>query len=145
MKKIICKFPFTDQLISLEPHEHLSIEEAIDLTIADGCIEYAVVDSSEIDSKFIQFCELQNGKIIPNIEQIKEFHLNKFRQARTPLLEKLDLEYMRADEAGDLELKKEIASKKQALRDVTLTPLPDDLEGIKNTWPEILGQNPFKK
>jgi len=24
------------------------------------------------------------------------------------------------------------------LRDVTLTPLPDDLAGIKATWPDIL-------
>jgi hypothetical protein len=52
---------------------------------------------------------------------------------------------MRAVEAGDIDLQKEIASKKQALRDVTKTELPNTLEGIKNTWPEILGENPFKK
>jgi len=37
------------------------------------------------------------------------------------------------------EVKKgEIVAAKQALRDVTLTPLPDDLAGIKATWPDIL-------
>ena len=41
------------------------------------------------------------------------------------------------------ELKKEIASKKQALRDVTKTELPNTLEEIKATWPEILGEKPF--
>lgn len=78
-----------------------------------------------------------------NLDKAKEIWLDHYRKARTPLLEKLDLEYMRADEAGNIELKKEIASKKQALRDVTKTELPDTLEGIKNTWPEILGEKPF--
>jgi hypothetical protein len=50
---------------------------------------------------------------------------------------------MRAVESGNTELQQEIAAKKQALRDVTKTELPDTLEGIKNTWPEILGENPF--
>ncbi len=144
MKNIICKFPHVKQLIVIEPYNHLSLQEAIDLTVSDGCIEYTIIDSSEIILKFIQFCQIQNGKVIPNIEQIKAFYLDEFRAARTPLLAALDLEYMRADEQGNLELKKEIASKKQALRHVTKTELPDNLEGIKNAWPEILGKNPFK-
>ena len=80
-----------------------------------------------------------------DIQKAKEIWLNQYRRVRTPLIEKLDLEYMRADEQGNLELKKEIASKKQALRDVTKTELPNTLEEIKATWPEILGQNPFNK
>lgn len=89
---------------------------------------------------------LGNGRlnmIKVNTDKAKEIWLEHYRRARTPLLEKLDLEYMRADEAGNLDLKKEIAAKKQALRDVTKTELPDTLEGIKATWPEILGKNPF--
>ena len=73
-----------------------------------------------------------------NLDKAKEIWLNDYRIARTPLLAALDVDFMRAVEAEDLELKKEIASKKQALRDVTLTPLPDDLAGIKATWPDIL-------
>jgi len=78
-----------------------------------------------------------------NINKAKEIWLEHYRTARTPLLEKLDLEYMRADEAGDPELKKQIASKKQALRDVTKTDLPNTIEEIKSTWPEILGKRLF--
>ena len=102
-------------------------------------VEYKIVDSVDIDNDFFNAYEFdaETGAKI-NIVKAKDIQLNKFRNARTPLLAKLDLDYMRADEQGNLELKKEIASKKQALRDITKTELPDTLEGIKNTWPEIL-------
>jgi len=107
-------------------------------------VEYKIVESVDIDNDFFNAYEFDSelgAKI--NIEKAQEIQLNKFRSVRTLLLEKLDLEYMRADEQGNLELKKEIVSKKQVLRDVTLTQLPDTLEGIKNTWPEILGTKPL--
>ncbi len=102
-------------------------------------VEYKIVESVDIDNDFFNAYEFDaelGAKI--NIAKAKDIQLNKFRNARTSLLAKLDLDYMRADEQGNLELKKEIASKKQALRDITKTELPDTLEGIKNTWPEIL-------
>ena len=45
---------------------------------------------------------------------------------------------MRADEYGDLELKKEIAVKKQVLRDITKIELPTNIIELNNFWPEIL-------
>lgn len=101
--------------------------------------EYKIVDSVDIDNDYFNAYEFdaETGAKI-NMVKAKDIQLNKFRNTRTPLLAKLDLDYMRADEQGDLELKKEIASKKQVLRDITKTELPDTLEGIKNTWPEIL-------
>lgn len=79
-----------------------------------------------------------------NIEKAKQIWLDKFRIARKPILEQLDVDFMRALEKGDTNLQKTISSKKQLLRDITKTKLPDSLEGIKNAWPEILGENPFK-
>ena len=80
-----------------------------------------------------------------NLDKAKDIWLDHYRRARTPLLAALDVEFMRAVESGNTNLQKEIASKKQALRDVTKTDLPNTLEEIKATWPEILGQNPFNK
>jgi len=102
-------------------------------------VEYKIVDSVDIDNDYFnayEFDKATGTKI--NIEKAKAIHLDKFRVARTPLLEKLDVAFMRAVEAGNADLQKEIATKKQALRDVTLTPIPDDLAGIKATWPDIL-------
>lgn len=73
-----------------------------------------------------------------NIEKAKQIWLDKFRIARKPILEQLDIDFIRAVEQGDIDLQKEISLKKQLLRDITEIPLPDDLEEIKSTWPEIL-------
>ncbi len=80
----------------------------------------------------------KNNMITIDINAAKEIWKDKFRAARKPILEKLDVEYMRALEAGNIQKQQELAAIKQALRDVTNISLPDTLEGIKNTWPEIL-------
>ena len=74
-----------------------------------------------------------------NIEKAKEIWKDKWRNARNPLLDALDVEFVRALEAGDTGRQGEIAAKKQELRDVTKTPIdattPDE---IKNVWPSPL-------
>ncbi len=75
---------------------------------------------------------------VKDIYKAKDLQKEGWRSARKPILERLDVEYIRAVEVNDTKKQQEIVSKKQALRDVTLTPLPDDLEGIRNTWPSIL-------
>ena len=102
-------------------------------------VEYKIVESVDIDNDYFNAYEFDaelGAKV--NIEKAKAIHLDKFRSARAPKLQKLDIDFMKAAESNDEEKKAEIVSAKQALRDVTLTPLPDDLAGIKATWPDIL-------
>ena len=102
-------------------------------------VEYKIVDSVDIDNEYFNAYEFDaelGAKV--NIEKAKAIHLDKFRAARAPRLAKLDITFMKAVEANDEAKKAEIVAAKQALRDVTLTTLPDDLAGIKSTWPEIL-------
>jgi hypothetical protein len=102
-------------------------------------VEYKIVESVDIDNEYFNAYEFDaelGSKV--NIEKAKAIHLDKFRAARAPKLAKLDIDFMKAVEANDEEKKTEIVAAKQALRDVTLTPLPDDLAGIKATWPNIL-------
>lgn len=103
-------------------------------------VEYKIVDSVDIDNEYFNAYEFdsETGAKV-NIERAKAIHLDKFRSARSPKLAKLDIDFMKAVEANDEAKKVEIVAAKQALRDVTLTPLPDDLAGIKATWPDILG------
>jgi hypothetical protein len=87
-----------------------------------------------------------------NIEKAKKIHLNRWREARRHLLEKLDLEYMRYKEQHAFlvkgsDLEKElllIVDKKQALRDVTDVNLNSvkTLDQLSQAWPECLGQKP---
>ena len=77
-----------------------------------------------------------------NLDKAKNIQKNKWRTARKPLLEKLDTEFMKAVETGDIVKQQQIAAKKQALRDVTTTDLssvttPDQL---KTVWPSILNE-----
>jgi len=105
-------------------------------------VEYAVVnDLGSLDNEYFDAFEYQNMGISCNIEKAKVIHLNKFRVARKPLLESLDVQYMKALEANDSVKAAEIAAKKQELRDVTKTLLPDTLPEIKEVWPSILTSN----
>lgn len=73
-----------------------------------------------------------------NIDKAKEIKREQFRTLRKPLLESLDVAFVRALEVGDAAAQASIAAEKQALRDVTKVPLPDDVEALKAFIPEVL-------
>jgi len=63
--------------------------------------------------------------ITVDMTKAREIKRDMIRAERNPLLEKLDVEYMRAQEAGDTQKQALIAAKKQALRDATVDPAID--------------------
>jgi hypothetical protein len=73
-----------------------------------------------------------------NIDKAKAIKLDQLRAERAPKLAALDLAFMRAVERGDLLAQASIAAEKQALRDVTKQPLPDDVASLKDFTPDIL-------
>ena len=81
-----------------------------------------------------------------NIPKAKELQKERFRQVRQPLLEALDIDYQRADEAGDASKKTEVATKKQALRDVTNNTALNDATTeaeVRAVWDtDVLGTRP---
>lgn len=83
--------------------------------------------------------------ITVNIDKAKEIHKDRIREARQPLLEKLDVEFQRALETGDDTA--DIVAQKQALRDATaLTEIEEAAtpEDLKATWDEtLLGPSPY--
>ncbi len=77
--------------------------------------------------------------IIINPDKAKAIWKDKWRVARKPLLASLDIEFMKAVETADTDKQAEIASKKQALRDVTQTEINGNTpEEIKAVWPSVL-------
>ena len=76
-----------------------------------------------------------------NIEKSRDIWRDKWREARKPLLEALDVEFMRAVEDDDRNKQTEIKQKKQELRDVTNTVLEDinEVHQLKWVWPNCLG------
>jgi hypothetical protein len=76
-----------------------------------------------------------------DIKIAKDLQRNKWRHAREKKLKDLDYQFMLALENNDLQKINKIKNLKQALRDVTLTQLPDEVDLIKNVWPVILNDD----
>jgi len=106
-------------------------------------VEYKIVESVSIDNDYFNAYEFDaelGAKV--NIDKAKTIHLDKFRSARLPKLQKLDIEFMKAVEVADTTRQAEIALQKQALRDVTQTEIVGSTpEEIKAVWPSVLGDN----
>jgi len=76
-----------------------------------------------------------------NMDKAKAIKQDMVRAERKPLLEQLDVAYMRAQEAGDTTTQQDIAAKKQALRDATEDPVILDAktpEELKAAQPSAL-------
>jgi hypothetical protein len=79
--------------------------------------------------------------ITVNMTKAREIKRDQLRAERKPLLEQLDVEFMRAQEAGDTQKQALIAEKKQSLRDVTDEPAidaattPNELKAVR---PDVL-------
>lgn len=72
------------------------------------------------------------------ISVASEGQKNKWREKRSLLFSKLDVEFMISIETNDEAKKSEIISKKQQLRDVTKLKMPNTVEEIFSFWPDIL-------
>jgi len=86
-----------------------------------------------------------NSKLSYNMNIAKDIHKNFIREARQPLLSKLDIDYQRALETSADTT--EIIAKKQALRDA---PNASDIasatnvDDLKKQWDSsILGTSPY--
>jgi len=75
--------------------------------------------------------------ITVDMTKAREIKRDQLRAERKPLLEQLDVEFMRAQEAGDTQKQALISDKKQSLRDVTADPAidaattPDELKAVR--------------
>jgi hypothetical protein len=128
------------------PQANGQVAVIIPCGVIEDCIKdvpadtpFKIVDSLDLDNDYFDaydFSEESGAEV--DIDKAKALHLDKFREARKPILSKLDVDYMKAVEQADITKQAEIAASKQALRDVTLTPLPDTLPEIKAVWPDIL-------
>tara|TARA_R100001440_G_scaffold3030_1_gene7965 strand:+ start:1110 stop:1370 length:261 start_codon:yes stop_codon:yes gene_type:complete len=80
-----------------------------------------------------------------NMAKAKEVHKNKIREARTPRLAELDIEFQKALETGASTT--DIVAKKQALRDApadSAIASAVDTDALKAQWnSSILGDSPY--
>ena len=99
---------------------------------------YMIMDKSLLPAsrRFRNAWKVEKDGVQVDMDKAKAMKLDEFRVLREPLLKKLDADYMMAMERGtDLQ---DIVSKKQALRDVTLVALPDNVADLESFVPDIL-------
>jgi hypothetical protein len=100
---------------------------------------YAIVDLLDMDNDYFDAYEFDaDAGAVLNMDKAKAIRLDQFREARKPLLEALDVDYMRALEVEDSVKASQIAIAKQELRDVTKLPLPDSLDELIAFLPSAL-------
>lgn len=78
------------------------------------------------------------GAVAVDMLRARDEWRNRLRRARREQMERLDVEYQKADEAGDASAKKAIAAQKQALRDAPQHPDIESAttpEELKAVWP----------
>lgn len=93
------------------------------------------------DHTFRDAWKLDGNRVSIDMPKSREIHRGRLREARASKLAALDVEYQRADETGDANRKRDVAARKQALRDVTADPRIEAAktpEELKAVWPEIL-------
>lgn len=81
-----------------------------------------------------------------NLDKAREIHKDKIRAARAPKFAELDVAFMQAVEQANSTEQLDIASQKQALRNLTTDPdiaAATNVDELKATWPVILGDSPY--
>ena len=86
-------------------------------------VSWRVVTDAEIASldRYFRNAWRDSGALGIAMPRARLVHLNRIRDARRPKFTLLDAEYLRAHEAGNTTLMQQIASQKQALRDLPTT------------------------
>jgi hypothetical protein len=113
------------------------------MIFADDALTITPINEEEIprDRTFRDGWYQEEGKIEHNMEKCRAIHRCRMRDARSLKLAALDIEYQRADEVRNERRKREVATLKQELRDVTslleieAAQTPEDLKKI---WPDCL-------
>lgn len=109
------------------------LQRAIDKSVPAD-VEYKVIEFDEIKAAIIDrtfrdawcFCKKQGVRV--DMEKARDIHRNRLRSQRAPLLESLDIQFMRASEqSGEAaeKAKKAVLAKKKFLRDLPADPAID--------------------
>lgn len=137
MKKVII-YQTDSGLAVIHPSDGVAVEDCIK-DMPEG-VAHQIIDADKLpaDRYFRRAWKMGAEGVELDKESAKEVQRDVWRRMRAPKLAALDTEVIKAIERGDAKKRTALADQKQALRDVTAIDLPDDIEAIRNTIPEIL-------
>jgi len=123
------------------PAPGIKIEDVLGQVPDGAAYHFCPVRDISSDRTFRDAWIKSGEKIDVHMGKARDIWRNKMREHRAAKLAALDVDYIRADEAGDLAKKKSISARKQALRDVTKHPdieAAQTPEQLKSVWPSVL-------
>jgi len=110
-------------------YERIKTRALATVPVLAGAIEVARLSPEEMpqDELEIKYRDAwdwttPDPKIDINLDKARNLRVNHLQRMRQPILEKLDVAYLRAVETNDLPEQSRIAARKQALRDITKHP-----------------------
>ena len=118
-------------------------------TIVDKDGKSIAVDDATVpsDRHFRDAWSLSGSTITEDVTASKVLFKDKIREVRPSLLEALDVDYMKALEAGNSSAQTTAKNKKQALRDAPAAAaieVASDITELKAAWnTSILGSSPY--
>lgn len=107
-----------------EYYRRATLEELVKKDLP-GNVEIHIIDKANVpQDRYFRNAWQHDDKanFVIDMPKAIEIHKAALREERAPLLAALDLEYLRADEAGDSQAKLDIVQKKNELRDITKHP-----------------------
>lgn len=75
--------------------------------------------------------QLKDGAVTVHLEKAKVQHRQFLRNKRNEELQKLDIQFMRAMERGDMDTAQSVGREKQKLRDLTIHPAIDNATSME--------------
>lgn len=99
-------------------------------------------DTFPVDDPYRAAWRFRDGLIVHDMAKAREVHREILRRKRAPLIQALDVQFMRATESGGVLANgkgvTEIVAEKQRLRDITADPRIDaakTIDELKAVWP----------
>jgi hypothetical protein len=121
-KRIIYTRP-DDGVSIVIPSGEISIGEVIEKDIPNDATNIFIINVADLpsDRAYRDAWKHDKGVISLNMERARVICMDKLRDERKPILESLDIDWMKAIGTKNETLADEIESKRQALRDMPIT------------------------
>jgi hypothetical protein len=144
MSVIVYTNPETGNLHVIHPNPDLPLADVLAKDVPQDAQQVEIVDVLPGDRKFRGAWQKVGGQVSVDMVKARGIHMDRIRTSRNKELDRLDKEYLRADEDGSPQEKAQIANQKRALRTLPETfslescLTPEELDAA---WPADLPRN----
>jgi len=120
-------------------------QHVLERSIPEGAVNLKEISAEDLPESrdFRNAWEMQEDKIVHNMEKARDIHLGRIREERNKKLTQLDTEWLKASSQNNKDKVAKVEAEKQILRDLPASISPaleacDNVEDLKKVMPEEL-------